>query len=266
MIPNTVEIWRGPSEIDGAPIVLLASGLRGTSANRKTGPMVQTWILRQDVSPVDAVRSGADASICGSCRHRGSSGFSGRTCYVNVGQAPSSIWRSWRAGKVRPVPQLPEYAIAGHYNQLGYVPRLRHPLRLGAYGDPLAVPLAVWSPWIVASMEHGHTGYTHQWATIGRRSPDWRWWVMASVDSAAEAMLARAMGWRYFRVYGGESEPLPSELECVNTTHGRTCADCQLCGGDHRASWRTAEGFKVSGAAPSIRIAAHGAGAVNFGR
>lgn len=256
MTANTVEIWRGPSEIDGAPIVLIASGLRGTSDNRKTGPMIQTWILRQDQSPVDAIRSGADSSICGTCVHRGTEGFTGRTCYVNVGQAPASIWRSWRAGKVLPVPQLPEYAIAGHYNNLGHVPPLRHPLRLGAYGDPLAVPLGVWSPWLNASMAHGRTGYTHQWATIGRRVPEWRHYVMASCDSAAEAMLAWGLGWRTFRVHRrDDAAPIRprAEVECVAESHGRTCADCRLCFGSHPS-------------APSIRIAAHGAGASNFGR
>lgn len=252
MNPSTVEIWRGPSEIDGAPIVLLASGLGAApSSNRKTGPMIQTWILRQDQSPVDAVRTGADVAICGSCPHRGTDGFSGRSCYVNVGQAPSSIWRAWRRGSVPTVPHDPALAIVGPDGILGYVPQLRRALRLGAYGDPLAVPFSAWSPWLNASMGFGHTGYTHQWSTIGRRHPDWRHYVMASVDTAAEAMLARALGWRTFRVHAAaDPAPLGREIECVAVTHGRTCADCQLCNGAHPFL-------------PSIRIGAHGAGAAH---
>lgn len=242
MTPNTVEIWRGPSEIDGAPIVLVASGLRGTSDNRKTGAMAQTWVLRQDQSPVDAVRSGADSSICGACQHRGRDGFAGRTCYVNVGQAPASIWRSWKRGT------MPIVAHPGA--------RLRHPLRLGAYGDPLAVPLDAWRPWVDAAADIGRTGYTHQWATIGRRVPEWARYVMASCDSAAEAMLAWGLGWRTFRVHRrDDAAPIRprAEVECVAESHGRTCAECRLCFGSHPS-------------APSIRIAAHGAGAGNFGR
>jgi hypothetical protein len=53
--------------------------------------MVQIYILRADMSPLDASRSGADASICGDCRHRGiihDDAVSGRTCYVNLAHGP----------------------------------------------------------------------------------------------------------------------------------------------------------------------------------
>ena len=59
--------YDGPSALDGAPIIGIAV-LR--SDNRKTGDMVQTYILRADTHPVDALRDGSDASICGDCPHR----------------------------------------------------------------------------------------------------------------------------------------------------------------------------------------------------
>jgi hypothetical protein len=62
-----LELWRGPSRLDGAPIVAIATGLAEPSSNPKTGPMVQTWILRADSSPQEAQRTGADASVCGDC-------------------------------------------------------------------------------------------------------------------------------------------------------------------------------------------------------
>jgi hypothetical protein len=37
-----VELWRGASVIDGSPIVYIATL---SSSNRKTGNMIQTWIL-----------------------------------------------------------------------------------------------------------------------------------------------------------------------------------------------------------------------------
>ena len=67
MAANGVVLYRGPSRLDGAPIVVVATGLQRPSENEKTGPMVQTWILRSDEHPVSAVHSGADASICGDC-------------------------------------------------------------------------------------------------------------------------------------------------------------------------------------------------------
>ena len=59
--------YDGPSLIDGAPIVAIAVL---ESENGKTGDMVQTYILRADVDPVSALRTGEDASICGDCVHR----------------------------------------------------------------------------------------------------------------------------------------------------------------------------------------------------
>ena len=41
-------IYEGPSQIDGAPIVAIAT-LK--SRNRKNGAMIQTWILRAYMHP-----------------------------------------------------------------------------------------------------------------------------------------------------------------------------------------------------------------------
>ena len=49
--------------------------------NRKTGDMVQIWILNRNESPVDSVRNGSDSIVCFDCPHRGR-GFQKRTCYV----------------------------------------------------------------------------------------------------------------------------------------------------------------------------------------
>ena len=68
---NGVIIWEGASAIDGAPIRVIATGLKTSSHNAKTGDLIQTWILRADMTPQEAVDSGADESICGGCPHRG---------------------------------------------------------------------------------------------------------------------------------------------------------------------------------------------------
>ncbi len=59
-MPRGFVLYQGPSLLDGLPIVAIAT-MRST--NPKTGPVPQTWILRADVPPMDAVRTGADASI-----------------------------------------------------------------------------------------------------------------------------------------------------------------------------------------------------------
>jgi len=226
-------IYTGPSMLDGAPITGIITGLAG-SANRKTGAMAQLWILRADVSPIDAVKSGADSSICGGCPHRGI-GTKKRTCYVNVGQAPGSIYRAYKRGRYSVAdPRMLLRALEGKQ------------LRLGAYGDPAALP-----PHVVQAVTQacaGWSGYTHQW-----RAADWlRGYCMASVDSEAEAIKAQAAGWRTFRVAKPEDKPrLARESICPAAKEAGaklTCSQCMACCG-------------ANGRRGSIVIQAHGSGA-----
>lgn len=56
--------YRGPSRLDGAPIVLIVTL---ASLNTKTGAMAQAWVLRSDISPQEAIGDGRDRSVCGDC-------------------------------------------------------------------------------------------------------------------------------------------------------------------------------------------------------
>jgi hypothetical protein len=226
---NGYVLYEGPSLLDGAPIVVIATGFKAGSTNRKTGEMVQTYILRQDVAPTDAIRSGEDSSICGDCPHRGrvttdSQGQPrnvGRTCYVNVGQGPLAVFRAYKAGKYPAAPlQLP---VTGRM------------VRLGTYGDPAAVPVQIWQSLLHGSV--GHTGYTHQWRNPAA-SP-LKTLCMASADSASDAIEAHSMGWRTFRVsLNPATDPLDkatlNEALCpASAEAGKklTCAECKACNG-----------------------------------
>ena len=77
--PNGAILYRGPSLLDGADIVVIAIGTNSGSENRKTGRMLQTYILRADALPAAVVRTGNDSSICGDCTHRGDGTGKGRT-------------------------------------------------------------------------------------------------------------------------------------------------------------------------------------------
>jgi hypothetical protein len=87
--PSGVILYQGPSLLDGAPIVVIATGL-DSSSNGKTGDMVQTHIIRADLSPLAAIQEGKDSSICGDCFHRGDGTGKHRTCYVTVYQAQTA--------------------------------------------------------------------------------------------------------------------------------------------------------------------------------
>lgn len=226
----SVILWEGKSLLDGAPIVAIATF---SSRNAKTGDMVQTWILRADMSPTDALASGDDASICGDCMHRPANGGS---CYVKVWQAPRSVWSAYSRGRYSPAPDL---AAVGAGRMV----------RLGSYGDPAAVPAHVWRA--LTSQAAGVTGYTHQW----RRAPELQSLCMASADSPEEAAIARAMGWRTFRVRAPGEELMAREFVCPASKEAgykTDCASCKACGGTS------------SRAKASPVILAHGATAKRF--
>ena len=217
---NGVVLYHGRSMLDGEDIVAIATL---ESANTKTGNMVQTWILRSDIPPMDAIRSGGDKSICGDCPQRGDGTGTGRNCYVNVGQAPASIWRTWQAnGYPRALPSQYKSIVSGRA------------VRLGAYGDPAMVPYHIWADFVKYSA--GWTGYTHQWRE------EWaqplRSLCMASVESDSGRWAASLMGWRTFRVRS-ESDPVITgvEIVCPASPEGGNklkCMDCLLCCGTGR--------------------------------
>lgn len=230
-------IYRGPSLLDGAPIVVVAT-YRVSKTNRKTGVMLQTWILREDVSPIAAVHSGADASICGTCAHRGTRGFSDRDCYVNVSQAPNSVWRAVARGSYADV----DAAAIGAGRMV----------RLGSYGDPAAVPLTVWQS--LVSRASGHTGYTHAWRALPEAALGLQALCMASADTEADRVDAVAAGWRTFRVRTAAEPLMLAEFTCPASAEAgarTTCAACLSCAGS-------------DGRRGSPTIIAHGAFARRF--
>ena len=141
-----VILYEGPSMIDGKPIVVIANRITTASNNGKTGAMVQTFIMRQDIAPHDAVKTGDDASICGDCTHRPANGGS---CYVKVFQAPLSTWKAYKRGRYLKITTAQSSELfAGKF------------FRLGTYGDPAAAPFQVWRAATLKTK--GHNGYTHQ--------------------------------------------------------------------------------------------------------
>ena len=208
-------IWEGNSPIDGAPIVAIVVW---HSRNAKTGDMGQTFILRADMKPTDAIMSGADSSICFNCKYRGDE-LNPRTCYVEAGKSVNAVYRCYAAGNYPTIsPGDASSMIRGRA------------VRLGAYGDPAMVPASVWDS--LVSRASGYTGYTHQWRTATTH----RHLCMASVDSPEEHLEAQAQGWRTFRVRSSATDAMiPGEVVCPAGAEGgnRTqCDRCRLCSGN----------------------------------
>lgn len=217
-------------ENEDKTIVAVITGFVTSSANRKTGDTLQTWIIRADVDPVTAVSNGDDAAICFDCPHRKNE-FGKRSCYVNIGQAPFSVYKSYKAGNIA---QLDLAEVAGR------------PIRIGSYGDPAAVPFEVWERLLKASGTW-HLGYTRQWSKF----PEFANMLMASCMTPAEMSKARDMGFRAFTSMPSDfSGNVTGAIECRATAKKITCENCRLCSGKAKL--------------PSIWIASHGSAAKAF--
>ena len=210
--PSGLVLYDGPSVLDPSKDVLVIATL--SSANVKTGNMIQTWILVKDYAPVEASKLGQDEIICGQCPHRH---FNNGACYVNLGQAPNGIYKAWKSGK------YPIFNKAKHGQYF-----LGRKLRLGAYGDPASVPFNVWKAPL--SLAIGHTGYTHQ---IKHRNFDKRYLSICQVsaDTPKQAIAYQKLGAKTFRVALDGDQLLDGEEICLSETVGTQCQDCLLCDG-----------------------------------
>lgn len=232
MRKNGYILFEGSSVLDGAPIVVIATM---GSNNVKTGNMVQTWILRSDIEPHHATKTGDDASVCGACPHRH---YSGGACYVTVFQAPLAIYRAYKRGN--------------YSRDVGeFLQRIANrKVRFGAYGDPAAAPVSIWSQ--LAAHAAGYTGYTHQ-AEHENFDASVLQYAMQSVDTEGQAMAA---GGRYFRVKRPDDAALPCEVECLADSVGKSCAECLLCDGSGRGKGKSVyinvHGAKASRYAPDL--------------
>lgn len=229
MIPNGNIIWEGASLINGAPIILLVTGTTRPSSNRKTGWMLQTWILPKDFHPTYAIRSGADESVCGSCSMRGDNG-KGRVCYVNQ-MTLGQVYKAYREEK---------------YPLIKAIHRLNgRDLRIASYGEATALPFEVWEP--LLKVTRVKTGYTHRWKVCDTR---WKQYIQASVESVQLKTEANSQGWKTFRVKLSHEPVLPDEIYCPadSSNYAITCQDCGKC----------------NGRSGNIVVNVHGMGARNF--
>lgn len=244
---GSIVLYRGPSTLTGAPIVVLATL---ESSNSKTGPMIQTWIFAADQAPMATSKSGADDAVCGSCPRRHALGG---TCYVRLDgfSGTHSVWRRWN-DTGRPGVNWDEQRTMIALQTEAHA----HGIRLGAYGDPAAVPFHVWEDFLAAIQPRVVTGYTHQWREA--HASQLRTLVMASCDSAEDARDAHAAGWRYFAAIpadGGEVAALPGRVvNCLSDAKGIQCRTCGICDGAR-------DGREVQ--PTSVWIADHGTKAVS---
>ena len=229
-------LQEGISPIDGKPFVVIMTMV---SKNRKTGNMAQVFVLRQDVNPVDAIASGDDVTVCGNCPHRRKQIFNEKTkkfqwirsCYVNVGQAPNMVWKTYKKGGYK------------YWNMFSHDVYLQNrKVRWGAYGDPaiISAPIVEY----INSLAIGHTGYTHQWKEDFAKP--FAGVFQASCDGMADYLQATANGWKTFLVVPVGATPSTGKICPATVTNSvAQCLTCSLC----------------DGAKQNIFVEAHGSGA-----
>jgi len=230
-MPGTI-IYRGPSRINQQPIFVAA--IWG-SKNTKTGDMLQTYIMRSDMSPLDASKYGEDEAICGPCTHRGAPTLDParkvaerRSCYVNLGQGPLIVWKTFQRGGYKDTANIAEVG-RGRF------------VRIGTYGDGAAVPNNVWSQLLHSAK--GHTAYTHNGGDPNT--------YMVSVETLKQAQFRWRAGHRTFRTLSSaDNLDVGHEILCpasAEAGYRTTCQKCMLCAGSRTK-------------AKSIAIVVHGTG------
>ncbi len=281
-------LYEGPSLINGRPIVVIAT----RDSNPKTGEMLYTWILDAEIPPeIAAFYQDTDESICGGCKFRAQPKLdagdmrpaSTRMCYVRLStesdafgtpkadekMGPTEVWQAWKDGEFGTweEPQFDKVQRRVVWRQY------RGPLsvRVGSYGDPGAVPTAVWAD--LVRHARNWTGYTHCWRPgircdlckgcgliqsaldqilgskyeVNRSCPacngsgekfscdqSLKKYCMASVDTPEEREEANKLGWRGFVLAPADVDVslLEDDVLCPMTA-GKpvTCNTCHMCQG-----------------------------------
>ena len=195
------------------------SNIDNKTSNKKTGDMLQTWILLRDHAPNTSHKNGLYKSVCGSCPHMGSRQNS---CYVKWFQAPLQVWKSYKNNRYDYFKKSDLNLIKGRS------------LRLGSAGDPTVIDLKVWKP--LLDVCKNHTGYTHQWRS--NFAQQYKGIVQASCDSFQDYLLASGLGFKCFYVKHKDTKidkklfiNCPASIEMGQKSE---CSICSLCSGSKK--------------------------------
>ena len=207
---------------------------QGGSTNRKTGNMVQIWILDNRMHPVESRRGGFDASNqCQGCPLA-----SGNGCYVNTNPL-SAIYRKHKGDNPYPLLEMgtPEWASFFEGQAV----------RFGAYGNPSLIPLSMVES--IAGFARKWTGYFHDWDVMeAELAKAYGKYFMASCESTNWAEAHR-MGLRTFTTVPADTHGTKDiGMECLADAKGMTCVECGLCDGTNRRQ----------GKLPHVWIKVHG--------
>lgn len=242
-LPTGVVIDSGDSFLGGPYVAIMTF----RSGNEKTGDIPQVFIIRPDIKPTEAVKSGADTTICGNCSHRlrwhsDLKKFK-RTCYVNVGQSVNIVYAKFERGGYPDLWDNKNLALQVEVSEFladRYV-------RWGAYGDPSVIKHSVVRR--INGWSAGHLGFTHQW--LHPAAAQFKGIFQASCESVTQYRVAKELGWKTYTVIPHDETEGPGK-RCPATIEGvfATCKTCRLCTGAKADIFSPAHGTAKSSFVP----------------
>lgn len=230
-------IYEGPSALDpSVPIAVIVNRVEGKSKNAKTGAMAQSFIIRTDMKPNEALKTKQDHAVCGGCPYAGGNG-----CYVSI-KMVCSVYAAYKRGSYRKITPMAMSLVLA----VELAAKRLAGLRCGSYGDPAAAPFEVWSPMVsvVRALGGKTSGYTHQWhagySYMGRTAdPRFREILMASTHGPVDGLLANADGWRSFTVFNSlEALKQSGAAMCPASKEAGFRKTCGTCGGQSACNGR----------------------------
>lgn len=187
-----------------------------SESNPKTGPCIAVAILPGDGKRAMSDRkAGLDVSVCGVCPFRSLASGGKGGCYVSAFALMGYAGSAAAAWKRADPYAFPESTIL--------------PMRLGAYGDPAAIPVDAFNrlmDW------HGGScwGYTHGWRHSAAQHL--KGTCMASVETPEHQTQAVAKGWRVYRIVASLQAIKATGLTECESAKGVECIACGACSGD----------------------------------
>ena len=213
---NGLILYRGYSPINNKPIVVIATGLNAKTSNKKTGDMIQTWILYDGLEPHKAFKiKEYGETVCGNCPH---AGYNNNSCYVKWFHAPLNVYKAYKNNRY-------------DYFNGDYEIFRDKSIRFGSCGDPSLIPLYIVKKMI--DVCKNHTGYTHQWTN--NFAIRFKGLFMASVDSFEEYLKASSLGFKCFYVKHESVKDPKNFIHCpasVERDQKTSCNLCNMCNGD----------------------------------
>lgn len=207
-------LWAGLSRLDRRHRIRVILGA-GPSTNPKTGPARMLWVLPDAESPLSAWRNGRSGGTCGACPLAGVAATGApRSCNVRWDTLGSLTGAIDRGRYVQGPPPAWSYTAAF--------------IRAPMFGELPAAPLKPILPILKAA--RGHVGYTHAWRHPAAAA--WRPFLMASVETGAQAREAQRRGWRTYRLAPGPLDLRAGEIACPHYGPEETmCIACGACRG-----------------------------------